>query len=88
MHQQVGATFKRVLLQKRLFGADVERRDLGDGIDQHLVVEPRDRRPIDGKAKRVAELARFLFNLCPLGDRQRVRLLIVERGNVDVGRAV
>ena len=35
--------------EQRLLGADIERRDLGDGIDQHLVVEPADRVPIDRK---------------------------------------
>ena len=62
------------LLEQRLLGADVERRDLGDGVDQHLVVEPADRVPVDRKAQRVAEPPRLALDLGALGERQRRRL--------------
>ena len=50
-------------LEQRLLGADVERRDLGDGIDQHLVVEPADRVPVDREPERIAEPARLALDL-------------------------
>ena len=74
--------------EQRLLGADIERRDLGDRVDQHFIVEPGDRGPVDRKAERVAEPARFALHLRALDQRQRLGLLVVERGDVDLGAAV
>jgi hypothetical protein len=63
LDQQVGAAVERRLLEQRLLGADVERRDLGDGIDQHFVVEPADRFPVDRQPERIAEPPRFALDL-------------------------
>ena len=88
LDQQIGAAGERRLLEQRLLGADVERRDLGDGVDQHLVVEPADRGPVDRQPERVAEPPRLALDLGALAQRQRRRLAVVERGDVDVGVAV
>ena len=66
LHQlddQVGAAGQGRLLEQRLLGADIERRDLGDGIDQHLVVELADRVPVDRQPKRIAEPPRLALDL-------------------------
>ena len=57
---------ERRLLEQRLLGADVERRDLGDGVDQHFVVEPGDRGPIDREPERITEPAGLALDLGPL----------------------
>ena len=81
LHQQIGAAGQRRLLEQRLLGADVERRDLGDGVDQHLVVEPADRRPVDRQPQRVAEPARLALDLGALASATSGGgSLVVERG--------
>ena len=58
-------------LEQGLLRADVERRDLGDAVDQHLVVEPRDRIPVDRIAERIGIAARLALELGALGDAER-----------------
>ena len=74
--------------EQGLLGADVERRDLGDRIDQHFVVEPADRGPVDRQAQSVAEALRVALDLGPLEQRQRRRVAVVERLDVDLGAAI
>ena len=91
LHQlddQVGASSERRFLEQRLFRAGVEWRDLGDGVDQHFVVERPDRVPVDRQAQRIAEAARLALDFRPLEKRQRLWLLIVERLDVDLGVAI
>ena len=76
------------LLEQRLLGAGIERRDLGDGVDQHFVVEPPDRVPVDRQAERVAEAPRFLLDRAAQDQGQRLGLVVVERGEVDVALAI
>ena len=61
--------------QQRLFGGGVERRDLGDAVDQALVVEPADRIPVDRIALRVGEAPRFGLQPARCAERQRLGLV-------------
>ena len=73
LHQlddQVGTAGQGRLLEQRLLGADVERRHLGDGVDQHLVVEPAHRLPVDGQAQSVAEPPRLALDVRTLDARK------------------
>ena len=91
LHQlddQFGAAGEAGFLEQRLLGAGVERRDLGDGVDQHFVVEPPDRVPVDRQPERIAEAARLALDRAAQDQRQRVGLAVVERGEVDVGLAI
>ena len=91
LHQlddEVSAAGEARLFEQSLLGADIERRDLGDGIDQHLIVQSADRFPIDRKTQGVAKASRLALDICPLGDAQRRRLFIVEGGKVYVGLAI
>src|SRR3954453_18731972 len=88
LDQQVRAFGKGRLFEKRLLCADIERRDLCDRIDQHLVVEPADGVPVDGKAERVPEPARLPLDLGTLRKRQRRWLAVLELPDVDFGAAV
>src|SRR3954447_5396345 len=88
LNQQVRAFGEGRLLEKRLLCCDIERRDLRDRIDQHLVVETADGVPVDGEAERVPEPARLPLDLGTLRKRQRRRLAVVELPDVDFGAAV
>ena len=89
LHQQVGAAGRawpassNACLAPTSNGATWAMR-----IDQHFVVEPADRIPVDRQAHRVAEPPRFALDLGALGERQRRRLAVVESLDVDVGAAV
>ena len=75
--------------EQRLLRADVERRDLGDAVDQHLVVEPRDRVPFDHIAERVGIAPRLALDLGALGDGRATGVLIlVEAAAVGIDLAV
>jgi hypothetical protein len=65
----MSAAFEQGLLR-----ADVERRDLGDAVDQHLVVEPGHRFPIDRIAERIGVTPRFALELGALDARERLGL--------------
>ena len=88
LHDQVGAALQGRLLEQSLLGADVERRHLGDGVDQHFVVEPSNRLPVDRQAERIAEAPRLALDLGPLDATQRRRLGVVEGGQIDIGLPV
>src|SRR3546814_5463521 len=47
LHDQLGPYVERRCFEQRLLGCGVEGRDLRDAVDQRLVVELRDRIPID-----------------------------------------
>ena len=71
-------------LQQRLLGGDIERRDLGDAVDQCLVVELCDRVPVDRIAEASANGSRFAFQRGALdrapGCRDRPRSTLEQFG--------
>ena len=69
----VGPLAQRVGLQQRLLGRRVERRDLGDAVDQRGIVQPRHRHPVDRIAQRIGKAARFLLQRGAL-DRKEFEL--------------
>ena len=89
LDQKLGARDDRRRLDQRLLGADVERRDLGDAVDQHLVVEPADRFPVDGIAQSIGITPRLALELGPLDAGERVRIgIIVEAAGIGIDLAI
>ena len=87
LHQlddQVGSSGQSPLFEQRLLSPDIERGHLCNGIDQHLVIELADRSPVDRKPEGIAEPARLPFDIGPLDEVQRLRLIIVISGQVDI----
>ena len=83
LHQlddQVGSAGQGRFLQQRLLGANVERRDLRNGIDQHLIVQLPNRTPVDSQSQRIAEPLSLAFDFGPLGKAERIGLRIVISG--------
>src|SRR4029079_8885545 len=70
LYNQIGSPGPGRLLQQGLLGADVEWRDLGDGVDQHLVIQLPYRIPVDRQAQRIAESPRFALDFRPLDQCQ------------------
>ncbi len=76
------------LLQQRLLRTHVERRDLRDRVDQHLIVEATDGVPVDRKSHRIAQPACLPLDLGTLAERKRRWLFVIEGFDIDVGAAV
>ena len=76
LDDQLGALGQVGGLEQRLLGSDIERRDLGDSVDQRLVVEARDRLPIDRIALRLCEAPRLPLQRRPVGDAERAAILV------------
>ena len=60
-----------------MFGGSIEWSDLGDCIDECIVIKLRNRLPIDGIAERIGVAFRFLFERSAFGDGEHVSLLIL-----------
>jgi len=87
LHQlddQVGSASQGRFLKQRLLGAHIERRDLGDGVDEHLVVELAHGLPIHRQAKRIAEPPRLPLDLGPLVSLDDAPVLGVQPGQEPV----
>src|SRR3546814_3540436 len=84
LDDQVSSRGQIVRLQQRLLGADVERGDLGDAVDQHLVVQPTYRLPVDDITQSVGIAFRFAFQLRPLDAGQRIGLDVI-RESAEIG---
>ena len=65
LHQlddQFGATGQERFFQQGLLRTGIERCNLGNGVDEHFVVEPPDRAPVDRQPQRIPELASLAFD--------------------------
>ena len=81
-------TVRSARFEQGLLRADVERRDLGDAVDQHLVVEPRHRFPFDHIAERVGIAPRLALDLGALCDAEHLVRLFLEAAAVGIDLAV
>jgi hypothetical protein len=71
------------------FEPGIERGDLGDAVDQHLVVEPADRFPVDRIAERVGISFGLALQLGALDAGERIGVeVVVEPGLVRVDLAI
>src|SRR3546814_17037255 len=75
LHDQLGPYVERRCFEQRLLGCGVEGRDLRDAVDQRLVVELRDRIPIDDIALPRRESLCFAFEARALDTCQHGFLL-------------
>ena len=90
LHQldhQLGPPGERGFLEQRLLGPDIERRDLRDSVDQHLVIQPPHCIPIDRQPQRIAEAPRLALDVGPHHRGERIGIPVVER-ELDVGLAI